>query len=297
MDRRPAAVLLALLAFSGAAAAEPLAGRVWAPDEARFVEPDAVTRAVAGVRFVLLGEQHPIARHHVLQARLIRAAAQQRQPAVVFEMIPRSRQGDIDAWREAPEPAVAAFGPAVGWDERGWPDWRLYEPIARAALAQDLPLVAGAPARAQLRPVARSGLAGLEPGRRAALGLDRPLPADARDRLLATLRAAHCGEMHAPATRMLAVQRLRDASMSERLRTAAGDAGAILVAGHGHTRRDYGVPRYLNADEDDVVAIAFRATGGIGDRIADHVAAAGGELPYDYVWFTEGQVSARPCDP
>jgi uncharacterized iron-regulated protein len=289
------ALLPLLLALSSPLWADTLAERVWMPAEGRFVEPAVVERAVASARYVLLGEEHPVARHHELQARLLRAAARQRQPAVVFEMIPVSRQSGIDAWRERPDPEAAALGPAVGWNERGWPDWALYAPITEVALMRELPLWAGAPAPTELRTVARDGLRKLSAERRRALRLDRPLPGPARERLLETLRAAHCGEMHTPAERMLAAQRLRDASMAERMR-ASGAGGAVLIAGHGHVREDYGVPRYLDRAGDDVVTVALRTTGGTGEHIADHVAAAGGALAYDYVWFTSGRVGGSVCD-
>ncbi len=51
------------------------------PTEERFVEPVPVERAVATTPYVLLGEAHPVARHHQLQARLLRAAARQRDPS------------------------------------------------------------------------------------------------------------------------------------------------------------------------------------------------------------------------
>lgn len=298
-SRRPAAshhlaLYLLALAVCAPLRAEPLTERIWMPAEDRFVEPEAVEHAVARAHYVLLGEQHPVERHHRLQARLLRAAARQRRPAVVFEMIPITRQDDLDAWRAQPEPEAAALGAAVSWQERGWPDWRLYAPIAEAALAHDLPLRAGAPPPEELQAVVRDGLGALGRDRRRALRLDRPLPDPARERLLATLRAAHCGKTHAPTERMLAVQRLRDAFMAQRLR-GGGNAGGVLIAGHGHVREDYGVPRYLDRGGYEVVTVAFRTTGGTDDHIADHVAAAGGALPYDYVWFTAGQVSGRGC--
>lgn len=295
MRRMQAAAAALVLTAAGEALASELAGRIWAPQADRFVAPAEVERAAADARFVLLGEEHTIAEHHVLQARLLRATAHGGRPAVAFEMIPQARQEAIDAWREAPNPAPADLGPAVAWSERGWPPWRLYVPIVEAAVENDLPLLAGAPEQQQLMSVARSGLTALEPARREALRLDRALPEAGHERLLATLRSVHCGEAHAPATRMLAVQRLRDASMAERLRAAAARSGAAaLIAGHGHTREDYGVPQYLNTADEEVVTIAFRGTEGRSE-IRQHVAAAGGALPYDYVWFTEGGVASRSC--
>lgn len=290
---RPALFLLALT-LCAPLRAEPLAERIWMPAEGRFVDPEAVEHAVATARYVLLGEEHPVERHHQLQARLLRAAARQRRPAVAFEMIPVTRQDNLDAWHARTEPDAAALGAAVAWNERGWPDWRLYAPIAEVALTHGLPLLAGAPPPQEVQTVARNGLGALSPERRRALGLDRPLPQTARERLLTTLRTVHCGQTHVPAERMLAVQRLRDATMAQQLRRS-GKPGGVLIAGHGHVREDYGVPHYLDRGGRDVVTVAFRTTGGIGDHVADHVAAAGGALPYDYIWFTAGQFSGRDC--
>lgn len=292
-------LLVLLLAWlPPAAAAGELAGRVWVPSEARFARPAEVERAVADAGIVLLGETHTVARHHELQARLIRAAARGRRPAVVLEMLPRTAQDAIDAWRrDGADPA--AFGAAVGWDERGWPDWSIYAPIARAALARDLPLYAGGPVPDELRAVGEGGLEAVAPDIRRALGLERPLPADAGERLSATLRAVHCGvDGHAPIERMVAVQRLRDARMAARLVDVADTGGAVLVAGHGHIRRDYGIPWYLARLGGDrrVVSVAFLGTDGVDDSVQAHAARAGGVLPFDYVWFTEGDSPGADCD-
>lgn len=301
MPAGPAARALALLicCLPPAASAGALAGRVWIPAEERFARPAEVERALAGADLVLLGETHTVARHHELQARLIRAAARGRRPAVVLEMLPRTAQGAIDAWRARAPVDASAFGPAVDWDERGWPDWSTYVPIVRAALQRDLSLYAGGPAPGERRTVGEDGLEALAPGIRRALGLDRPLPADAGARLSATLRDVHCGvDGHAPVGRMVAVQRLRDARMAARLLEVAGTDGAVLVAGHGHVRRDYGVPWYLARHDDDrrVVSVALLGTDGVDDTVAAHAARAGGVLPFDYVWFTAGGSPAGDCD-
>lgn len=290
---------LALACLAPALPAAELAGRIWVPAEERFARPAELERAVADAAIVLLGEAHPVARHHELQARLIRAAARGRRPAVVLEMLPRTAQGAIDAWRARAPVDAAAFGAAVDWHGRGWPDWSIYTPIVRAALDRDLPLYAGAPAPGELDAVGRAGLEALAPHVRAALGLDRALPRAARARLAATLRRVHCGlDTHAPVARMVAVQRLRDARMAARLLEVAGTDGAVLVAGHGHVRRDHGVPWYLARHDGDrrVVSVALLGTDGVDDTVAAHAARAGGMLPFDYVWFTAGGSPAAACN-
>lgn len=290
-----AAVLLALLPAS--AAATDLAGRIWVPADERFTTPAEVEAAVGDADFVLLGETHTVALHHRLQARFVRAAAMARRPPVVFEMIPAERQADIDRWRAAGEPDPAGFGPAVGWAERGWPPWTEYAPIVATALERDLPLRAGAPASELRAAVARGGLGAASDARAALPGLGSPLPERARERLLDTLRRVHCGiPEHAPVDRMIAVQRLRDAAMAGAMLDADRGDGAVLIAGHGHIRHDYGVPLYLEraAPERSVLSIAFFGTVG-SETVAAQREAAGGALPFDYVWFTDGGERAPDC--
>lgn len=295
--RRRLAPLLLLAVAGGAAAAEVVPGRVWSPDRGTFVPQARVVDAVARARFVLLGETHTQARHHVLQARMIRAAARDgHRPALVLEMVRADQQDAIDAWRRAgADPA--AFGEAVAWEQRGWPDWARYRPVIEAAVALDLPIYGGAPPEALFASVARGGLAALAPEHRARLGLDAPLPRPAQRRLERTLVRAHCGlSGHASLDPMLALQRLRDAVMATRLRSTAATGGGVLIAGHGHVRRDYGVPRYLEPHRADasVLSIAFLAAGGDA-TLADHRARAGGRLAFDYVWFTRGQPQLHEC--
>lgn len=291
--------LVLVLGTIGAARAEPLAGRIWKPAEERFANPDEVIAAARAAPFVLLGETHTIARHHTLQARLIRAiAGDGREPPIVLEMVARDRQRDIDDWRRARDPDAEAFGAAVEWRERGWPPWSEYRPIVEAALAHGLPIRAGGPDSDLSRRVAGEGLAALADQAASPLpGLDTPLAATAERRLLDTLERAHCGlPEHAPIDRMIAVQRLRDASMAHTMISADSGSGAILIAGHGHVRGDYGVPVYLRrgAPERDFVTIAFVGTVG-RPNIADQREAAGGTLPFDYVWFTRGGVVGPDC--
>ena len=293
------AILVLVLGAAGAARGEPLAGRIWKPAEARFADPEEVIAAARAAPFVLLGETHTIARHHALQARLIRAIAENgRRPAIVLEMVARDRQEDIEAWRRTQAPDPAAFGAAVEWRERGWPPWSAYRPIVEAALAHGLPVQAGGPASDLSRRVAEEGLTALaDQTDRPLPGLETPLDAAAERRLLDTLRRAHCGlPEHAPVDRMIAVQRLRDAAMAHTMIEADSASGAILIAGRGHVRADYGVPVYLQkgAPERDFVSIAFIGTAN-RPTLSDQREAAGGTLPFDYVWFTEGGATGPDC--
>lgn len=297
--RGAVAALAAMALGACATGGDGLGGRVWSTEAGRFIDGARVVTAVRAAVVALLGETHTIAAHHRLQARLIRAADRDRGPAIVFEMIRRDQQSAIEQWRsDGADPA--AFGAAVEWEARGWPDWSTYRPIVEAAVARGLPIHGGAPPREVLERVGHRGLAALDPQRRRALGLDRPLPEPGHGRLVATLRAVHCGLEGdgRMLDTMVAVQRLRDAYLAERLRMAVRRRGtAVLIAGRGHTRTDHGVPLYLGGRlaGSRLVTVALAGTGEFPDTEALR-RAQGGTLGHDYVWLTPGGEPAPPCD-
>src|SRR5437867_1779136 len=84
---------------------------------------------------------------------------------------------------------AAGLGDAVGWRASGWPEWRLYQPIAEIALAAGLPVVAANLPATAARAVARGDLAALDPALVRRHALDRPAPAQTA--LEDEIRAAH----------------------------------------------------------------------------------------------------------
>ncbi|MFQ5521385.1 MAG: ChaN family lipoprotein, partial [Candidatus Methylomirabilia bacterium] len=109
-----------------------LTGRIWDVSAASFVDGRTLVSRLARGRFVLLGEKHDNPDHHVLQARLLRALiAVGRRPAVGFEMFNTDDAPAIATHLASAPTDAAGLGEAVGWDERGWPDWATYQPIAQ----------------------------------------------------------------------------------------------------------------------------------------------------------------------
>lgn len=292
----PVAALLLGACASAGDSGHSLDGRIWSTAASNFVERGVVETAVGDARYVLLGETHDIPAHHEGQAELVGAASRQRRPAIVFEMMRHDQQRAIDRWRaEGADPAT--LGKRTEWEKRGWPDWSMYRPIIETAVALDLPVYGGAPDRETLQAVGHEGLAALAAERRRELRLDRPLPTTGRKRLEEVLRGAHCGMSgDGMLTAMVGVQRLRDAFLAERLRTAAERHGAaILIAGRGHTREDHGVPLYLDAQgTGEQVAVGFVGIGEFGD-VATLREAGDGAIAHDYVWFTVGGRPAPGC--
>jgi uncharacterized iron-regulated protein len=279
----------------------PLAGRIWDVSSARFVDRQSLVKRLARADFVLLGERHDNPDHHLLQAEVLRSLiAVGRRPAVGFEMLGLDDARAIaDHLAAAPNDA-AGLGRAVNWNQRGWPDWTMYQPIAEAALQAKLRIVATNLPLATARKMTRDGPAAL--GSRVAhdLGLDRPPPEPVFARMAADIRDAHCGYASEQSVKaMVDVQRARDAQMAQSL-IAAGDLdGAILVAGAGHVRNDYGIPVYLRAKapEKRVISIAFVEVDKQKTEPQSYAPPnTDGRLPFDYVWFTPRVDDEDPCE-
>jgi uncharacterized iron-regulated protein len=279
----------------------PLTGRIWDVSSAQFIDRESVVERLARADFVLLGERHDNPDHHMLQAEVLRSLiAVGRRPAVGFEMLGLDDAGAVAKYLAAAPNDAAGLGRAVNWNQRGWPDWAMYQPIAEAALQAKLRIVVTNLPLATARKMTRDGLAALEPGMIRELGLDRPAPEPVFAKMAADIRDAHCG--YAPeeiVKPMVDVQRARDAQMAESLIAAADPDAAILVAGAGHVRNDYGIPVYLTAKAPDkrVISIAFVE---VDKQKAEPKSYAfaypDGRLPFDYVWFTPRVDDEDPCE-
>jgi uncharacterized iron-regulated protein len=277
----------------------PLAGRIWDVAAGRFIGAPALVERLLGARFVLLGEKHDNPDHHRLQAWVLRALiAGGRLPAVGFEMFTVDDAGAIARYRAGRPADAAGLGTAVAWDRTGWPPWPLYQPIADAALAAGLPIVATNLSPATIQALARHGLVALEPSVIARLRLDAPLSPQMRAEMAAEIQESHCHMLpEGMLDNMIAAQRARDAQIAERLAAAAQPNGALVIAGNGHVRKDRGVPAFLALRAPDASAVSLAFLEVQGDEV-EAQAYAGyfgrGHFPVDYMWFTPRLDDADP---
>jgi uncharacterized iron-regulated protein len=279
----------------------PLTGRIWDVYSARFLDRQSLVIRLARADFLLLGERHDNPDHHLLQTEVLRSLiAAGRRPAVGFEMFGLDDATAIaDHLAAAPNDA-AGLGRAVNWNERGWPDWAMYQPIAEVALEVKLRIVPTNLPLGTARLMGSAGLAALEPRVTRALGLDWPLSESMSARLAADIRASHCGYASEESVKaMAAVQRARDAQMAQSLIAAGVPDGAVLVAGAGHVRSDYGIPIYLaaNAAGKRVISVAFLEVDDQKPEPNNYARPYGnGRVPFDYVWFTPRVDDENPCE-
>jgi uncharacterized iron-regulated protein len=269
----------------------PLAGTIWTSDfqPVPFSELETI---LSKANFVLLGEIHTNPDHHRLQARLLDGLVRNgRHPAIVFEMIPADLQTTLDRYLQGGAVEASHLGKVLRWDERGWPDWTIYQPIAEAALSAGLPLLAGG-----LDDDEQTTLAKAQPPRQYTqmmeqLGLSQPLDPQIAEAEGHDIKDAHCNLLPEAALEpMMRVQRARDAYMAETMEESAKVSdGAVLIGGAGHVRRDWAVPRILHPEhaDGDVVSIAFLEVDPERTGPSDYIQAVSGlEKPYDFLYFT-----------
>lgn len=289
---------------TAAAGVETLSAPVPAPGEildaatgVRLAGPSALADRLARADVVILGEKHDNPEHHQAQAEITgRIAARVTPAALVFEMIPPEAEPEMLELRGRGA-AGETFGPLIGWDEWGWPDWAYYAPILDAA--PDTPVLGAAVPREQVIASMQTGagpvFANDLGGDAARLGLDQPQSPEIQAAMEQEQIAAHCdalpAEMAAP---MVEAQRLRDAAFAAAvLRGKAMGAGpVILITGSGHGRNDRAVPAYLRAADPalDVVSVAFI------EILPETGADTNGARPFDYLWFTEPFDRGDPCE-
>lgn len=288
------AALAALAAFSGCAQNLPAAvhAPVDVPAGERIVEVATgreLGRAelLARLRasdYVLLGEQHDNPVHHQRRGELLQALGA--GAPVVAEHMTRGLAVP------AAQPGAAELLPrleAAGFDAKGW-RWPLHEALLAPAAAPGHVLLGGNVPRDAARQVARNGEAAL-PAEFAPLLHEAPLGDTARAALDADLARSHCGMLAGERLAgMRWAQRLRDASMWTELRQAAASHGrpAVLLAGNGHVRDDYGVPQLARQQQPAA-------------RVASVGFIDGGALPaaqpYAYVWQTAAPTGrSDPCE-
>lgn len=276
---------MALLCATSAALADLIRA-----DDGRAVTRSEVLAVLAEADFILLGERHDNAHHHGVRAELIDALIDAlisktptRKPGIVMEYLDRGTRLD-------PQRPLLEEMQQAGFNAQGW-QWPLHEPLFAVARAAGLDILGGNLKRADARRIAMRGEPELDAGQAAQLAR-APLASAAQQRLDDDLNAGHCG--HLPAARlpnMRLAQRARDAAMATAL-LAAPSGRAILLAGNGHVRHDYGVTPMLRqlAPERRSVSIGFFESGpGLEPYLAELRGA------FDFYWITPPVERDDPC--
>ena len=230
---------------------------------------------------VLLGELHDNPFHHQARASFIPRFADSKT-TIVAEHLPAGRRvtvtGDLGSDLEA-----------AGFNRSGW-GWPLHQPLFESVLGRGYALIGGNLPAGFSKELVAQGQAAM------ALSMARSyeqsiLSDTARIQLEQDLIDGHCGKLPekylAP---MKLVQRATDISMATAL---LAHRPAVLVAGNGHVRRDYGVPQVLVALDPSlkITSVGFYESG--ADR-AELIKSLAGR--YDFIWLTDKTQRSDPCE-
>ncbi len=199
-----------------------------APDSARW---HAQLGEWKSTPILLLGEQHDAPEHHALEADTVRTlAARQQLAALVMEMAEAGA-----TTRGLPVSASEAdVQAALKWNDKGWP-WQSYGPSVMAAVQAGVPVLGGNLPRSQMSAIMKE------------TRFDDKLDHNALKIQTDAIRSGHCDLLPESQLQPMArIQLARDESMAQTIASAVEkDRTVLLIAGHGHVRRDVGVPRWL----------------------------------------------------
>ena len=198
--------------------------------------------ALSAAQVVAVGEKHDEARHHQVQAEVVRELAARGRPVTVgLEMVSTDDQPVLDAFLSC---AMSEADFSAWWDKAWGYPYAIYKPIFDAARAAQLPVAGLNVPRPLIKEVARKGLTGLTPADRAKLPAFILDSDDAHYRAYVERSLDDHGPMP-PARRanMREVQAVWNEAMGEKAAAlAASGRLVVVVAGQGHMLYGGGIP-------------------------------------------------------
>jgi len=241
----------------------------------------ALTERLAAADIVLLGELHDNRLHHALRGQLIARLAGKGR-TIVAEHLPQG--GLVNFVSDTRADLVAA-----GFDPAGW-EWPAHEKLYEQIRASATPLIGGNLPREQSRQIFMQGITAL-PERMAQTYEKSRLDAAPEKTLNQDLIDGHCGKLpDRYQSRMRFAQRVTDIALAH---TLLDHRPAVLVAGNGHVRKDYGVPQVITATAPQLRQVSV----GFIERSIDPrelIQSLGAQ--YDVVWLTERAERKDPCE-
>lgn len=220
-------------------------------------EGDALLERLGRRRVVCLGERHPVAADHLVQADVIRRLAEASRQrgetfAVGFEMFQLPAQPVLERYGQGLASESELLSQSE-YEQRWGFDFDLYRPVLEAARAADAALLALNAPREWTRSVARQGLKRIDPAVRRQFP-ELNLSDSQHQQFFQRAMAHHPHGSHGnPSSSMVdanfyAAQVLWDETMAERaaqwLADADKSARLVIVAGAGHCHRS-AIPRRL----------------------------------------------------
>ena len=208
---------------------------------------DGVVAEMAKHDVILLGEVHDNPQHHANQQAFV-AALHPR--AIVWEMLTPDQAATVT---EALIADRAALEQVLDWAASKWPAFDMYYPIFAAAPGAKT--FGGHVPRAEARAAFSKGVSTVFGAEAALYGLDAALLEDEQSMRESGQMTAHCDALPEDLLpQMVAIQRLRDATLARAVVAAVAETGGpvVVITGSGHVRKDWGVPSYLARVAPDI---------------------------------------------
>jgi len=294
-------LLLMLLVFQGSVTAKQgpkdwqspffqyhiLVGKIWDTHKNVWLTNKQFNQELLYYDYILLGEAHTNADHHILQAKVINTLVSSGvKPTVVMEML--SQQ----TWHEQPHVWNKSdeLQELAGMLNEGWP-WELYAPILQSIVQHQLELHAGNISSDELHRWSneKSTDKGIDVLR------EYSYTEDNFTTLNKNIIDSHCGHANQGFVDFMSrAQMQRDRIMATSLMDKK--LPVVFIAGNGHARNDYAVPMQLRRHfkQTSYLSIAFIPVQEGKDNPQEYLQD---ELAiYDILYFTPSHTNEDPCE-
>lgn len=251
---RYAAIVLAGM-YAQAVAAEPRRPEMWI--DLASGEPHsqaAVAADLASVRVVYLGERHTLARHHAVQAQLVRELARRGRKLVLgLEQIEAGWEAELDKFSKG-DIDFAQLAAAIDWKSQ-WRGYEEYREVLEAAQKAKATVVGlNAPSKVIRQVVRSGGVARLPEAMRDKLPTDMNLNDPPYETLLGWQMQVHLAATPDLLRPMIEAQMARDEQMASQIARHLGDrqTTVVVVCGSGHVAYGLGTPARVRRRVADV---------------------------------------------
>ena len=278
---------------------EKSTARIFEVSTGQAIGFETLTEKLAAHSIILLGEFHDNAHHHRARARLIEALGQAHKSQEPFQLVVEqlAMGSSVSPNTKVSTEALLAQLKEAGFQDKAW-GWPLHEPVFRAAFSQGMAVHGGNLVPGQSMKLFQQGESAL-PEKLQGLLAKASLPAPNLQALDKALVDGHCGQLpDAMLKPMRLVQRATDLSL---LVAATEHKAAIVIAGNGHVRKDFGIPSLLPAlkTSPKLVTVGFLESDPSAKAGQSGSTASNGQARhwavYDYVWLTPPADREDPC--
>jgi len=264
------------------------------------ITPDEMVRRLAGVRLLLVGEEHTAMEFHRVQARVVEAlVAAGRRVRIGLEMFPYTEQRFLDQWRDN-RLTEEGFLRLSRWYENWGYHWLYYRDIFLFARDHRVPMFAVNTPREVVSAIRKKGLANLTPEE--AAHIPKEIDVDSADYMTffkASFEGAE-GPVHGSGMpdemwkNMLSAQATWDATMGYNAvqalrRDASSDSIMVVLVGSGHVAYGLGIERQARQWFDGPIAtlipvpVTNRKTGPVRSVRASYA---------DFIWGVPEEIDS-----